>query len=83
MCRSKIRDNKRNVHEMINSASNGSDLDLSPGENLNLFIDLLILTKPTIYLGPKSKTVSMKIDSGSQVTILPSSICFSLIIPGH
>ena len=26
-----------------------------------------------IYLGPKSKTVSMKIDSGSQVNILPRS----------
>ena len=71
MCRSKIRDKKLNVHEVINSVSNGSDLDESPGENLNFFIDLLILTKPKIYF----KTVSMKIDSGSQVTILPSSIC--------
>ena len=48
---------------MITSASNTSDLDLSPGENLNLFIDLLILTKPKIYLGPKSKIVNMEIYS--------------------
>ena len=43
MCRSKLRDSKRNVHEVINSASNGSDLDLSPGENL--FIDSIDFDK--------------------------------------
>ena len=48
MSRSKLRDSKRNVHELINSASNGSDLDLSPRENL--FIILLILIYPKIKL---------------------------------
>ena len=82
VCRSKLRDSKRNVHEVINSASNGSDLDLSPGENL--FIDSIDFDKSKnqafakIYLGPKSKTVNMKIDSGSQVNILPKATFQSL-----
>ena len=83
VCRSKLRDSKRNVHdEVINSASNGSDLDLSPGENL--FIDSIDFDKSKnqafakIHLGPKSKTISMKIDSGSQVNILPRSTFQSL-----
>ena len=82
VCRSKLRDSKRNVHEVINSALNGSDLDLSPGENL--FIDSIDFDKSKnqafakIHLGPKSKTISMKIDSGSQVNILPRSTFQSL-----
>ena len=82
MCRSKLRDSKRNVHEVINSASYGSDLDLSPGENL--FIKSIDFDKSKnqvfakIHFGPKSKTESMKIDSGSQVNILPRSTFQSL-----
>ena len=82
MCRSKLRDSKRNVHEVINRASYGSDLDLSPGENL--FIDSIEFDQSKnqafakIHLGPKSKIVSMKIDSGSQVNILPRSTFQSL-----
>ena len=80
--KSKLRDTKQNVHEVINSAPNGSDLYLSPCENL--FIDSIDFDKSKIQafaktqLGSKSKTVSMKIDSGSQVNILPRSIFQSL-----
>ena len=61
---------------------NGSDLDLSPGENL--FIDSIDFDKSKnqafakFHLGPKSKTVSIKIDSCSQVNILTRSIFQSL-----
>ena len=65
MFRSKLRDSKRNVHEVINSAPNRSDLYLSPLENL--FIDF---DKSKIQAF--AKTVSMKIDSGSQVNITRS-----------
>ena len=77
--RSKLRDSKRNVHEVIDSAPNGSDLYLSPLENL--FIDFdksKIQAFAKIQLGSKSKTVSMRIDSGSQVNILTRSIFQSL-----
>ena len=82
VCRSKLRDSKRNVHEVINSASYGSDLDLSPGENL--FINSIYFDQSKnqafakIQLGPKSKTVSMKKFSGSQVNILHRAIFQSL-----
>ena len=77
--RSKLRDIKWNVHEVINSAPNGSDLYLSPLENL--FIDFdksKIQAFAKIQLGSMSKTVSTKIDSGPQVIILTKLIFQSL-----
>ena len=82
MCRNKLRDSKRNVHEVRNSASNGLDLDLSP--SVNLLIDSIDFNQSKnqafakIHLGPKSETVSMEIDSGPQVNSIPRSTFQSL-----
>ena len=66
MCRSKIKDSKRKVNEMIN---NESDLELTLGEHSDFFfIDSIDFDKnknqafAKISLGPKSKVIKMKID---------------------
>ena len=84
VCRKKISDSKRNAHE-----DNESDLDTVhvTGEN-DLFIDSIDFDKnksqafAKVALGPKEHIISMKIDSGSQVNVIPKSIYHSLGING-
>ena len=81
MCRKKLRETKGKVHEV----NNESDLETEqPGEHYHFFVDSIDYDKKQsqafakIALGPKSKIISMKLDSGSQVNIIPKSIFRSL-----
>ena len=83
VCRKKITDSRRKVHVV-----NESDLDTVSGENYDFFIDSIDYDKnksqafAKVTLGPKEKLISMKIDSGSQVNVIPKSIFHTLGING-
>ena len=81
MCRKKLQETKGIMHEV----NNESDLETEqPGEHYDNFVDSIDYDKKQsqalakIALGPKSKIISMKLDSGSQVNIIPKSIFRSL-----
>lgn len=81
MCRKKLRETKGKVHEV----NTESDLETEqPGKHYDFFVDSIDYDKKQsqayakIALGPKSKIISMKLDSGSQVNIVPKSIFRSL-----